>query len=133
MNTTATPSAKITTYRAEFTGKVKGAIGSPAPFLLLIDAETPEAATLKLYDTHEHLERLTLTPLTSQALAYLLEAQNLAVKKATAKSARSGNGPGPEFRALYQAARRTWHRWNNALELEAGKPQAFPPSPTSAA
>ena len=49
-------------YLATFTGRQLGAIGIVYPCRVEVEADDPEAARLKLYDTHEHLSGLRLTP-----------------------------------------------------------------------
>lgn len=43
------------TYRIEFDGKEKGAIGSFSHYCETVTAETFEAAVLHLYDRYEHV------------------------------------------------------------------------------
>ena len=47
-------------YLACFQGKERGAIGKSSYFNITVEADDEEAARLKLYDTHEHIERLIL-------------------------------------------------------------------------
>lgn len=42
-------------YKIKFNGQLKGAIGQGEHFTLFIEAENARAATLKVYDTHEHI------------------------------------------------------------------------------
>jgi hypothetical protein len=51
-------------YRADFWGRTIGAIGVTFHYVVEVEADNPEAARLKLYDTHEHISGLRLTPLT---------------------------------------------------------------------
>lgn len=53
----------MTRYRCTFYGRKVGAIGIKSWYELTIDAPDPEAARLKLYDTHEHIEGLRVVPL----------------------------------------------------------------------
>lgn len=48
-------------YLAQFTGRQVGAIGAVRSFAVAVSAPTEAAAGLRLYDTHEHITRLTLT------------------------------------------------------------------------
>lgn len=48
------------TYIATFTGRLRGAIGIFYPCRVAVQGENEEAATLRLYDTHEHLKGLKL-------------------------------------------------------------------------
>jgi hypothetical protein len=47
-------------YRLTFLGRLKGAIGELYRHAVTVDAESSEAARLKLYDTHEHISLLTI-------------------------------------------------------------------------
>lgn len=49
-------------YHAKFWGRRVGAIGVWSCHAVDVDAPDEEAARLKLYDTHEHISALTLTP-----------------------------------------------------------------------
>lgn len=49
-------------YTAKFTGRQVGAIGIFHKITAEVEAESPDAATLKLYDQYEHISGLTLTP-----------------------------------------------------------------------
>ena len=42
-------------YRIHFVGRLKGAIGAMYPITDYVTADTPEAASLKLYDKYEHI------------------------------------------------------------------------------
>jgi hypothetical protein len=42
-------------YRFEFVGRQVGAIGTMSDYTVEVEADTQEAAQLKLYDTHEHI------------------------------------------------------------------------------
>jgi hypothetical protein len=48
-------------YIARFNGCRLGAIGITYPCRAEVEADTPELARLKLFDTHEHITRLKLT------------------------------------------------------------------------
>jgi hypothetical protein len=43
------------TYKIHFIGRKNGAIGITYHNYVTVEAETPEAAILKLYDTYEHI------------------------------------------------------------------------------
>lgn len=47
-------------FEITFTGRKLGAIGIMQHFRRIVSAETPEAARLKLYETHEHVTNATL-------------------------------------------------------------------------
>ena len=49
------------TYHCKFHGKLAGAIGISYAHIVTVQAETPEAANLKLYDTHDHIMHLEIT------------------------------------------------------------------------
>jgi hypothetical protein len=49
-------------YHAIFHGRQVGAIGIFHRCEVVVEGETPEAARLALYQTHEHISGLTLTP-----------------------------------------------------------------------
>lgn len=49
-------------YHARFHGRTKGAIGFFYPLNAFVEADTADAAHLKLYDTFEHITLLRLTP-----------------------------------------------------------------------
>ena len=53
-------------YLATFVGRTRGAIGIFYPISTEVEAETPEAAELKLYDTHEHIQGLRFVELNSE-------------------------------------------------------------------
>jgi hypothetical protein len=48
------------TYKMEFSGREKGAIGAWQRFNLSIEANTRDEAYTKLYDTHDHLAGLCI-------------------------------------------------------------------------
>jgi hypothetical protein len=48
-------------YLATFIGCRLGAIGITYPCRVEVEADTPELARLELFNTHEHVSRLTLT------------------------------------------------------------------------
>lgn len=48
-------------YLAQFVGRTRGAIGIFYPCEVTVEAANQEAARLKLYDTHEHIQGLVLT------------------------------------------------------------------------
>ena len=50
-------------YRARFIGKLLGAIGISYAHDVRVEAPNPEAARLKLYETHDHIHRLELEPI----------------------------------------------------------------------
>jgi hypothetical protein len=50
-------------YRATFHGRLKGAIGISYRHVVEVEGNTPEEANLALYETHDHVHGLTLTPL----------------------------------------------------------------------
>jgi hypothetical protein len=41
-------------YKIQFTGRLKNAIGKTYSQTITVTAESEEAARLKIYDTHEH-------------------------------------------------------------------------------
>lgn len=53
----------MNTYRVTFWGRLKGALGLCHTCYATVSAPTAEEATLRLYDTHEHVhnQRFTLT------------------------------------------------------------------------
>jgi hypothetical protein len=51
------------TYRAQFTGRLAGAIGIFHPITTTVEGDDPAAARLALYDRFEHITGLTLTPI----------------------------------------------------------------------
>jgi hypothetical protein len=55
-------------YLATFVGRQTGAIGIFYRCEQLLDLDTPdrEAARMKLYDTHEHIQGLKLTPVPAE-------------------------------------------------------------------
>ncbi len=53
-------------WKAQFFGRLKGAIGMCYWFEVVVDAPDGDAARLKLYDTHEHVDHLTVVLLTNQ-------------------------------------------------------------------
>lgn len=52
------------TYKIQFFGRRIGALGVSSWHTVTVAAETPEAARLKLYDTHEHIERCIIAEVT---------------------------------------------------------------------
>lgn len=50
----------VNKYTARFTGRLSGAIGCFHSCTVEIEAENEEAARLKLYDTHDHIQGLRL-------------------------------------------------------------------------
>ena len=54
-------------YRARFIGKLLGAIGISYAHDVRVEAPNPEAARLKLYETHAHIHRLELEDETARA------------------------------------------------------------------
>jgi hypothetical protein len=55
------------TYTFSFKGREVGAIGVMGYFRQTVQAETEEAARLKLYDTHEHIMHLQLESVNEKA------------------------------------------------------------------
>lgn len=51
-------------YTAKFWGRTRGAIGIFHWITFTVEGGTPEAARLRLYDTHDSITQLTLTPIT---------------------------------------------------------------------
>ena len=49
-------------YRMDFIGRQVGALGISYAQVKYLEAETEEEAQAKLYETHEHIQRLTITP-----------------------------------------------------------------------
>lgn len=49
-------------YGAQFTGCRKGAIGITYLIATMVEADSPEAAGIRLYDRYDHIGDLTLTP-----------------------------------------------------------------------
>lgn len=45
-----------------FWGRKVGAIGNVSPWVRVIEASTSEAARLRVYETHEHLSSVLVTP-----------------------------------------------------------------------
>jgi hypothetical protein len=45
-----------------FWGRKIGALGAVSPWVRVIEAENPEAARLRVYETHEHLSSVLVTP-----------------------------------------------------------------------
>lgn len=50
----------MTTYHISFRGREKGALGIYSNYAQTVEANTEEEAILKLYDTHEHIEVLSI-------------------------------------------------------------------------
>jgi len=50
-------------YLLKFNGRKVGAIGVFGDFKLIVNADNEKEAILKAYDTHEHLTRLTVSPM----------------------------------------------------------------------
>ena len=48
-------------YDVAFTGREVGAIGICSRFCFEIEAESEDAARLKIYETHEHLMRVNIS------------------------------------------------------------------------
>lgn len=42
-------------YKIEFTGKIKGAIGSFQKFSVVVEAKNTKEAVIKLYDDYDHV------------------------------------------------------------------------------
>jgi hypothetical protein len=64
-------------FHARFVGKTKGAIGVSSHHELFLEAPDADAAHLKLYETHEHIERPTLTPLVMRFAATWVNAEGM--------------------------------------------------------
>lgn len=56
----------MTRYRCTFYGRTKGAIGIFYWITVEVEAPDPEGARWMLYDTHEHIQRLTITEIGRQ-------------------------------------------------------------------
>lgn len=52
-------------YRCTFQGREVNAAGIMSRFSIEVEADTPEAARLKIYDTHEHLMDVRIEPVDS--------------------------------------------------------------------
>lgn len=53
----------MTTYRIEFSGRTKGAIGVFSSYTETVEADSKESAILKLYDAYEHVHGPVVTQL----------------------------------------------------------------------
>ena len=53
-------------YIADFQGRKAGAIGIFYRIRVTVEAESPEAARMKLYEEYEHLSGVQLTPVTDE-------------------------------------------------------------------
>lgn len=61
-------------WRAEFIGREIGAIGVFHPITIEVEGDTEDEANLNIYETHEHVFKLTLTPLEDDAVrAYRID------------------------------------------------------------
>lgn len=49
-------------YRCDISARKKGAIGSFSRFEIEVEAENEDAARLALYDTHDHVHVVRITP-----------------------------------------------------------------------
>ncbi len=48
------------TYKIQFTGRLKNAIGKTYGHTITVKAESEETARLKIYDTHEHASNIKI-------------------------------------------------------------------------
>jgi hypothetical protein len=51
----------MTTYRIEFSGRPKGAIGVFSSYTETVEADSKETAILELYETYEHIHGPVVT------------------------------------------------------------------------
>ena len=55
-----------------------------------------------------------------------LDQENATLRRLTTRDLRAGRGPSQEMKDAGKQARRTWHLWSNALDIEAGRAPSFP-------